>query len=67
MDLSSYITKDGNFFYFDLVDSSTGTAISTIDYQDGDIIKWTWDNKKMLGKLRYAGTHLFVIENPKVI
>lgn len=67
MDLSLYITKDGEHFYFDTDCSIEADALPAlqIDYEDGDIIKWTWEGQKMIGTLRYAGYKLFKLHDVK--
>lgn len=66
--LESYITKDGETFYFDTETYEEGQPKLTIDYQAGDIIKWMWEGKKMIGTLRSVGFEqgLFSIELKKM-
>ena len=69
-DISAYIYEDQNKFYFD-PENYTGDANKTLhlQYEDGDMIKWTWDNKILSGILREEGykLNLFVIQNIKII
>jgi hypothetical protein len=70
MDLSSYIYLDDNHYYFDPENyTDEGRSSLTIDYEDGDIIKWKMDNKKFIGVLREVGVNLnlFRIENVSIL
>lgn len=70
IDLSLYITKDGDHYYFDTehsIDTEPLLPPLEIEYEDGDIIKWKWDGKKMFGTLRYIGPKLFKIEKIKTL
>lgn len=64
-DISAYVYKDGNKFYFD-PENYTGDINKnlSIDYEDGDMVKWVWEDKKMSGILREEGHNikLFFIE-----
>lgn len=64
-DISAYVYKDGNKFYFD-PENYTGDISKnlSIDYEDGDMVKWIWEDKKMSGVLREEGHNvkLFFIE-----
>lgn len=65
-DISAFVYKDGDKFYFDPENYSGDTNKSlSIDYEDGDMIKWFWENQKMTGVLREEGHNvkLFVIRN----
>lgn len=68
-DISTYIYKDGDKFYFD-PENYTGDSNKnlSIEYEDGDMIRWTWENQILTGVLREEGTNvrLFVIENVKI-
>lgn len=68
-DVTPYIYKDGNKFYFD-PENYTGDASKalSITYEDGDMIKWTWEDQTMVGILREENSslNLFVIENVNV-
>lgn len=68
MDLEKFITQDGNTFYFDTETYEENQTKLTIDYQDGDIIKWKWDGKRMSGTLRNVGYEagLFRLEKVKI-
>ena len=63
-DLSIYISKDGDTFYFDTENYSEEDSHNSIDYEDGDRIKWTWEEKRMIGTIRETtkGLGLFTIE-----
>lgn len=65
-DLSAYIYQDGEKFYFD-PENYSGDVDKTlsIQYEDGDMIKWLWEGVKMSGILREEGynMNLFVIRN----
>jgi hypothetical protein len=62
-----YITKEGEKYYLDVDNIEDNESFHGIKFQDGDIVKWFWENQKMIGKLRAIGYNLFVIENPKCI
>jgi hypothetical protein len=65
-DISQHVYKEGDKFYFDPEIYSDGIADKlSIDYEEGDMIKWEWENKKMLGTLRQVGHEvgLFLIQN----
>lgn len=68
-DVTPYIYKDGNTFYFD-PENYTGdsTKSLSIEYEDGDMIKWLWEGQTMTGVLRENGSNvnLFVLESVKV-
>jgi hypothetical protein len=57
--ISDYVYKDGDSFYFDS-ENYTDNVNKTlsIDYEDGDMVKWVWENKKMMGTLREEGHNL---------
>ena len=64
--ISAYVYKDGEKFYFDSENYTDNVTTSlSIDYEDGDMVKWFWENKKMTGILREEGYNLglFVIED----
>lgn len=67
-DLSSFVYKEGEKFYFDSENYSEGGTQLSISYEDGDMIKWKWKNKKMTGTIRETGYNLglFLIENVKI-
>ncbi len=65
--ISSYINKEGEKYYLDVDNIDENERLKGIEFSDGDIIKWFWENQKMIGKLRTIGYNLFVIENPKVV
>ena len=68
--LENYIYKDGDNFYFDTENySDSGSRSLLIQYEDGDTIKWMWENKKMSGVLRKVGfdNDLFLIKSVGLI
>ena len=57
--ISDYVYKDGDIFYFDSENYTDNIHKTlTLDYEDGDMVKWVWENKKMTGILREAGHNL---------
>lgn len=68
MELEKFITRDGDTFYFDTETYEENQPKLTIDYQDGDIIKWKWEDKRMSGTLRKVGYEdgLFRLEKVRV-
>jgi hypothetical protein len=67
--LSSYVYQDGDKFYFDSENYGGTEAQLSIKYEDGDMIKWSWEGKKMTGVLREEGYNLglFRIEDVRSI
>lgn len=69
-DLSLYIYEDENKFYFD-PENYTGDFNNnlTLNYESGDMIKWTWEGQKMVGVIRKQNydVNLFVIEKVTVL
>jgi hypothetical protein len=67
-DISSFIYKDGDKFYFD-PENYTGDSSKSlsIEYEDGDMIRWSWKDESYIGVLREDLTNvkLFNIENVK--
>ena len=64
--ISEYVYKDGDSFYFDSENYTDNISKSlSIDYEDGDMVKWVWENKKLMGTLREEGMNLglFQIQN----
>jgi len=59
-----YVEK-GEFFFDSEIYTEYGPIKTSIDYEDGDMIKWTWEGKTMTGTLRCKNSNLglFVIEN----
>lgn len=53
--LDTFITQDGDTFYFDTETYEESQTKLSIDYRDGDIIKWNWEGKRMIGTLRAVG------------
>ncbi len=69
-DLSAFVYKEGEKFYFDPENYTGDTNKNlSIDYEDGDMIRWEWENQKMVGTLREesSGVRLFVIKNVVVL
>ena len=70
MKLDSYIYKDGDKFYLDTESYEQGvpTKIS-LDFDNGDLIKWNWEEKRMMGTLQRISHDgdLFLIKNATVI
>lgn len=65
-DLSSFITKEKDTFYFDIGEADENDSrIDGIEYRSGDIIRWHWEGKKYTGTLRQLGynSDLFVLQN----
>lgn len=70
INLSNFVFKDNNKFYFDPENySNDETQNHHLTFEDGDIIKWTWEGVKMYGTLRSENRNLnlFVIEKVNVI
>lgn len=67
MDISSYISKDGESYYLDSDNISENEKLSGIVFEDGDIVKWFWEGQKMVGTLRVAGYNLFFIQGAKLV
>lgn len=69
-DITTYIYKDGSKFFFD-PENYTGDSSKnlSIEYEDGDMIKWTWEGQTLTGVLRDNGTStkLFVVEKVKIL
>jgi hypothetical protein len=66
INLTNYVYQDGdNKFYFDSENYANEESILSIGFEDGDMIKWIWEGKKMFGTLREEGRNLglFSIEN----
>lgn len=64
-DLSMYVFKDGNKFYFDPENYTDDINKNlTLKFDDGDMIKWTWEGVKMYGTIRKENynINLFVVE-----
>jgi hypothetical protein len=63
--ISAYVYKDGDRFYFDSENYDGREQLLSIKYEDGDMVKWDWENKRMTGTLRENGYNLglFVIDN----
>lgn len=68
--ISAFVYKDGDRFYFDPENYSGDISQNlSIDFEDGDMIKWDWEGKKMYGVLRepMSGLNVFHITNVKTI
>lgn len=67
--ISAFVYKDGEEFYFDSENYSENinTRLS-VDYEDGDLVKWNWEDKTLIGTLREVGKDLglFLIENVSI-
>ena len=65
-DLAQFIVLEGSTFYFDTEVYTEGQPPLTIEYEDGDIVCWHWEGKRMRGTLR-STTHpgLFTIVKVK--
>lgn len=67
--ISAFVYKDGEEFYFDPENYSENTeARLSVNYEDGDLVKWDWEGQTMLGTLREVGRDLglFVIKGISV-
>ena len=65
-DLASFIVQEGCVFYFDTEVYAEGQQPLSIDYEDGDIICWKWEGKRLRGTLRKTTTKgLFTLERVK--
>lgn len=67
--ITRFVYKDNNNnFYFDPENYTDEVSNQlTISYEDGDMVKWTWEGKTMMGTLREEGRGLglFKIEGVK--
>jgi hypothetical protein len=54
--IEKYITKDGSKFYLDLGEWREG---NDIPIDNGDIIKFSYENKKYIGKIFVNNTNNF--------
>ncbi len=63
--MSDHIYKEGEKFYFDTEVYTSDGPIKNMDFEDGDMIKWKWEGKKMTGTLRVENVSLglFSIED----
>jgi hypothetical protein len=69
-DITEFVYHDGKQFYFDPENYSGDINKSlSIGYEDGDMVKWLWEGKKMSGILReqLTGLSLFTIERTRII
>lgn len=64
-DATSHIYVEGDKFFFDSEIYTEDGPKKTIDYEDGDMIKWSWEGKKMTGILRQQNVDLglFAVDN----
>lgn len=64
-DTSNHVYTEGDKFFFDAEIYNENGPTKFLDYEDGDRIKWIWEDKKMTGILRDENPSLgiFVIEN----
>jgi hypothetical protein len=68
--ITEYVYHDGTKFYFDPENYTDDvTKNLSLPYEDGDMVKWIWEEKKMSGVLRQQtyGINLFVIDKVKII
>ena len=69
-DISHHVYKDGDKFYFDPENYSDNVADKlSIDYEDGDMIRWIWEKQRLIGTLRQVGhdVGLFHIQNVTIV
>jgi hypothetical protein len=65
INLSKFVFNDNGKFYFDPENYSNEQEDElNLSFEDGDMIKWTWEGKKMYGTLRSENRNLnlFLIE-----
>jgi len=64
-DATQHVYVEGDKFFFDSDLYTEDGPKKVLDYEDGDMIKWTWEGKKMTGTLRNENTALglFLITN----
>jgi len=64
-DATAHIYVEEDKFFFDSEIYTEDGPLSMLDYEDGDMIKWVWNGKKMTGTLRGENTDLglFSVEN----
>lgn len=56
--IDNHVYTENNKFFFDSEIYTEDSPSKTLDYEDGDRIKWTWEGKKMTGVLRDENTSL---------
>lgn len=63
-DATAHIYVEGGKFFFDSEVYTQDGPTKMLDYEDGDMIKWVWEGKKMTGTLRNenADLGLFAVE-----
>jgi len=67
---SNNVYKDGNKFYFDPeIYTENALRDSSMEYEDGDMIKWVHEGAKMTGILRQVShnSDLFEIQDVAII
>lgn len=64
-DATGHIYTEGDKFFFDSEVYTEDGPTKFLDYEDGDMIKWEWEGKKMIGTVRQQGFDigLFAVEN----
>ena len=65
INLSKFIFNENGKFYFDPENYSNEKENElSISFEDGDMIKWEWEGKKMYGTLRSENKslNLFLLE-----
>jgi len=71
-DVSKYVFKEkdeSNIFFIDTEDYTEAND-HLQGYEDGDIVKWTWNNTQYIGTLRPYGstqTGIFIIRDAKTL
>lgn len=60
---SNNVYKEGDKFYFDPeIYTEDALRDSSMEYEDGDMVKWTYEGVKMTGILRQIGYRLDLFE-----
>jgi hypothetical protein len=65
LNLESFIAKEGNLFYFDLEEYNQKSDISL---EEGDVVKFTYEKEKYMGKVTSVGSkknQAFILEITK--
>ncbi len=65
-DATAHIYIEGSKFFFDSEVYTQDGPTKTLDYEDGDMIKWTWEGKTMTGTLREENVNLGLFAVEKV-
>ena len=63
--LTNYVYQDGDKFYFDSENYNDSDLLS-LEFEDGDMIKWVWEGRQMIGTLREEGYNLGLFSIEKV-